>query len=90
VLVLAVFDAKVGTTYSCDADGARVSLVREDLVTDDYNPTECSLTLDEYGPSKGDHVRGTFTASLISHAASGGDLELTEGTFDLVMFSDTP
>ena len=94
-------------TYSCVGQTRTSGLSLTNQIKSDggYDPngieyggtdtTEvCSITLTSYGPKKGDHVTGTFTAELgLSHGfdlTSVTKVTLANGKFDLVQFADTP
>jgi hypothetical protein len=94
--VMAVFDAKQ-TNNTC-VDGGGLSLIKGPLTGPIAEwgsramTKTCTITLTQYGPRKGDHVKGTFSAELdLSEGSSPvKHLSLTNGTFDLIQFADTP
>ena len=98
-LLLSVFSITPGT-YTCETGfRGRLSLARSN--PDGSNRTtfggyagksKCTITLTAHGPNKGDLVSGAFSGEL---ELTEGDfpekkLVLTDGTFDLVQFADTP
>lgn len=104
--VMGVFGNALGT-YSCAGPTRNAGLSLTNQIKSDggYDPkgieyggtqsTEmCSITLTSYGPQKGDHVTGTFSAELgLTNGFDQTSVEkvtLADGTFDLVQFADTP
>ncbi len=103
-ILLAVFGDQPGT-YDC-GHGGGLGIFRDLPLPDggfdpdriEYGGTvttaACTITLTSYGPRKGDHVTGTFSAKL--GLSNGFDkttvktLQLDNGKFDLVQFADTP
>jgi hypothetical protein len=99
-LLLAVRETSPGT-YTCEVDSVGgLSLSRWSDADGSDRTTfggyvgreKCTITLVSHGPSKGDHVTGTFSGELDRTEGSHPEtkLVLTDGTFDLVQFADTP
>lgn len=94
--VMGVFDGTPGAN-TC-ANGASISIYKGPLATPSaswgtsFTTATCTVNVTQYGPLKGNHVVGTFSAELDLSGGSSSvkHLSLTNGTFDLVQYADTP
>lgn len=99
ILLLSLFSTTPGT-YTCETNSSGgLSLSRSSDDGSDrttfggyVGKGKCTITLTAHGPKKGDHVSGTFSGELELTEGDYPDkkLVLTDGTFDLVQFADTP
>ncbi|MDB4993018.1 MAG: hypothetical protein JWM74_450 [Myxococcaceae bacterium] len=102
-VLLAAFGNQPGTFHCEDPRTGGVSIsngilsdggIRQDETAygTSVSTAQCTITLLTYGPNKGDHVTGTFTAELdISRGSSPvTHLSMTNGKFDLVQYADVP
>lgn len=98
--VMLAIHATAPGEYTCETDSrGGLSLSRSNDDGSDrttfggyVGKAECTIILTDHGPRKGDHVTGTFSGELQLTEGDYPDKKLvfTDGTFDLVQFSDTP
>lgn len=93
-VTLTVFEAAPGT-FSCGVGAGMTMSLGSFPDWGLWSSGTCTVTLQLYGPAKGDRVKGTFSGERDldeqnSKPGSTPHLSVTEGTFDVVQTVDPP